>query len=116
MLIKFISFPTPTNINGCNKVGGIKAVRSATGLGLKDAKDLVENLQHGITAITELKPSTIDFNPMDFIREFELLGGVTSQPQSTLLEGLKDLSIEAITTEQFDMANDIIDLLKKWSA
>lgn len=31
-----------------NKIQGIKAIREAAGLGLKDSKDLIEMIQHGI--------------------------------------------------------------------
>ena len=45
---------------GANKISMIKAIRSATGLGLKEAKDLFDTMETGKEVEIEVDPATRD--------------------------------------------------------
>ncbi len=95
-----------------NKIGAIKAVRALSGMGLKDAKDLVEtdgdwdfemdstlgdddrnheikNLREAIVRVTESGVTSISFSIME------------------------DAMHEALVERKYDLAQDILDTLKK---
>jgi len=105
MLIKLISFPKPAE----NKVTGIKALRSAFGIGLKDGKDLIEELQEG-------KSSTLNCLDREALRDFERAGGVVGEVNVVLIDQLKETARSAIDGQSYDLALDVIELLRKYTA
>ena len=103
MQVKLISFPH----NG-NKVQGIKALRTATGLGLKEAKDLVVALQ-------EIDPdiqlvSIVDQNAFKIFKDE---GGVTAPLGGILIGQVEATSIAALQTGDYELAIDLIEVLRK---
>ncbi len=105
MLIKLISFPKETN----HKVAGIKALRGAFGIGLKESKDLIEDLQ------VQGNPSTLDCLDRDALRVFEQHGGIVGEVNAVLIDQLKETARSAIDGQSYELALDIIELLKKYT-
>ena len=105
MLIKLISFPKPAE----NKIGGIKAIRGAFGLGLKEAKEVLERLQEG-------ESETLDCLDRKVLYDFEQFGGIVGEVNQALLDQLKETARCAIDGQQYDMALDVVQVLKKWTA
>lgn len=105
MLIKLISFPKETN----HKVAGIKALRGAFGIGLKESKDLIEDLQEGRTC-------TLDCVDREYLMTFEQAGGAFGGVNEVLIEQLKSTARSAIDGHAYDLALDVIGLLKKYIA
>jgi hypothetical protein len=105
MLIKLISFPSPAE----NKVSGIKALRAAFGIGLKDAKDLIEDLQEG-------NESTLECLDREALRDFERSGGVVGEVNEVLIDQLKTTAKSAVDGQSYELALDVIELLKKYTA
>ena len=79
--IKFTGFPNPAEYQRGpwgNKIAGIKAIRSACGIGLKEAKELVETLQSGRQVTTTLcEWSQIEFatRTVEGLEQFAEAGG-----------------------------------------
>ena len=105
MLIKLISYPPRSE----HKVAGIKALRAALGLGLKESKDLIEDLQEG-------NPSTLDCLDRDALKVFEQNGGIVGEVNVVLLDQLKETARSAVDGQSYDLAIDVIELLKKYTA
>lgn len=116
-----MTFPAPNS--GYNRVGVIKAVRTLTGLGLKEAKDLTEvegpQLIH-VRATDTINPYTNQPVPAkmlleDHIAEMRLNGVIVVEAvRSGTLAEVRKLASEALLRDELDMAVALIDILRKF--
>lgn len=101
-----------------NKVMSIKAWRSLTGLGLKEAKDQVEAMLGGekidANILNKLSSREVD-EQISLLREN---GIITSDAtyRVLLLAGLKQSVSVALSEGDYELASDIIEVLKKHDA
>lgn len=105
MKVKLMSFPK----DGSSKVPGIKAIRSATGLGLKSAKELIEDLQVNTWRI-------VDIRDRSALTTFVEQGGNYLHLEDALVEQLKEVVSGAIEVRSYGLAADIIEVLKNHDA
>lgn len=102
MNIELLSFPSPTP----HKVAGIKALRAAFGLGLKEAKDLIEDLQMH-------KSSRLLCRDVAGLDAFKAVGGKIVEMDEELIIQLNNIASAAVANKSFDLAMDLIEVLKK---
>ena len=96
-----------------NKIGAIKAVRALSGIGLKDAKDLVET--DGDWDF-EIDSTLGDDDRNDEIKNLKDSGvSVIESGASTSISFsiMEDAMHEALVERKYDLAQDILDTLKK---
>ena len=103
--ITLLSFPTEGN----DKVAGIKAVRAFTGLGLKEAKDIIDDLQAGQSSTFNIEPQDAR---QDAIKAFEGFGG-RYQVVDFLPRNIRKSIDMALDNGLYDIAADLIAILKK---
>ena len=105
--IKLTSFPPKTT----NKVNGIKAIRAFTGLGLKEAKEVIEDLQQGESFEAVLVE---DDNAKDWLAKYLEYGGKYVTLTNNVAEDLQDALETAVRLRQYSnvikIANLILDL------
>ena len=104
-LIKLISFPQPSD----HKVKGIKALRNAFGIGLKEAKDLIEELQDGRSRSLETVAGG------ESIMDFASAGGTYGDVGEVLRDQLTTCATDAVKGQQYELAKDIIILLQRYA-
>ena len=104
MQVKLISFPSQLG----SKVPGIKALRNAFGIGLKDAKDLLESLQE-----PNPKPYTDKCSDLNALNVFADEGGVYEVVGSVLMEQITTTTIHAVDKKEYDLAIDLIEVLRR---
>lgn len=119
MARKFEIF-TQQNIVTSNKVAAIKAIRYITGLGLKEAKDLVDAAEGGQRlSFTELEehrrnPDTYAAYNLDReIRNIRDCGYTVIEINDRMAKQVKALIIEAIECDEYSMAVDLIAVLQR---
>ena len=105
-LIKLISFPQPSD----HKVKGIKALRNAFGIGLKEAKDLIEELQDGRSRSLETVAGG-----GESIMDFASAGGTYGDVGEVLRDQLTTCATDAVKGQQYELAKDIINLLQRYA-
>ncbi len=90
--ITLLSFPKSPNTRSV-KVPGIKAIRCFTGLGLKEAKELIERLEEGVSEKLPLRKGD---NEAAALKEFHRLGGVytTGDRMVDLLEEALKIAVQ----------------------
>lgn len=100
-----------------NKVKAIKAVRAITRLGLKDAKDAVEDAMDGHTITIESS-----FNPRDpaiahELSELKCFGFELAHEKtkaSMILESVKQSAILAAKEDDYDLARLLLNVLTEY--
>lgn len=103
-LVKLISFPEDSQ----HKVAGIKALRAAFQLGLKEAKDLIESLQSGV----EESLHCVD---LEALQDFVRVGGEVTDASEVLLDQIRATAMTAVSDGQYALATDLIEVLRKHS-
>lgn len=116
-----MTFPAPNS--GYNRVGVIKAVRSLTGLGLKEAKDLTE--KEGAQLVQVRAADTV--NPYtnqpisaktaleNAITELRRHGVVAVEAvRAGTLADVRKLASDALMRDELDLAAALIDILRKF--
>lgn len=104
-------------IRSGQKVPAIKLVRAATGLGLKEAKDLVETEIFNLEVLDSRLSSNLDTDQNGLVRKLRDLGILVSEgpmAAETTLSMLEDALHEAVSMQTMEIAEDILALLKKW--
>jgi len=97
-----------------NKVAVIKAIRTLTGLGLKEAKDASERSGH---QVFDISPSNFASwaDPQKGIEEaFRILrneGVEVGEPAWKIIEELRKLGSQALLQGEDDLANEILQLV-----
>lgn len=92
-----------------NKVNAIKAIRSITGIGLKEAKDACEaygRLQHFEVA-QQRDPGLFE----DQCRILRNEGFIVNGVKFKILQSLRDLASEALALGEDELANEILQLV-----
>lgn len=113
--LRFNSFPTtdeqPSGTRAV-KVPAIKAIRALLGMGLKEAKEVIENLQAGIAS----EVFTVEMNDegQELLKQFTEFGGSFSLDDG-LNAKLRRLMDEAIDKGAISMAHDLLTLYAKYS-
>ena len=97
--------------NGLNKVSCIRATRQATGLGLKEAKDLIEGLNSSHSIVIDTA-GCIDNVPraLTALRECGLTVERSMDDPISLLRRATDLALEV---DNVDLAADILSVVRK---
>lgn len=99
-----------------NKVGCIKAVRLLTGLGLKEAKDLVEAAMVSPQTFT-VSPRTIDVDRKAALRDLEKWGASLSTTATSnrklVLEAMREMAMFAMTVNEFELAERLTRFLRE---
>lgn len=101
--------------NGHNRVPPIKAVRSITGLGLKEAKDAVESVMAGATV--ELNHVFIDKHDAMQVQAINELAGMgydlrdRSQKSDVILESVKQCAVLATKEDDYELARLLLNVL-----
>jgi hypothetical protein len=99
------------------KVAAIKLVRAATGLGLKEAKDLVETEVFELDVSENLLARNLDTDENGLVRNLRGLGITVDEgpvAADTTLSMLEDALHEAVSMQTMEIADDILKLLAKW--
>lgn len=101
-----------------NKVATIKAVRSATGVGLKDAKDAVEDaVNSGLVIKMEIArniaPTVLD-DAIHTIEDNGLVLSHTSQKIDIVLESMKQSAILAAKEDEYELSKLIMNVLLEY--
>ena len=101
--------------NTQNKIACIKAVRTLSGLGLKEAKDLVEAAMEGIEQPLEVKH---DLHELDVKKEIAILkewGGLVTHlgtgHRSIILGTIHEAALFATSTGEYELASKLNLLL-----
>jgi len=91
-----------------NKVSAIKAIRSITGIGLKEAKDASE--AHG--CVQHFEVAQQDFAMFeDQCRILRNEGFIVNGFRFKILQSLRELASEALTLGEDELANEILQLV-----
>ena len=103
-----------------NKVACIKAFRNLTGVGLKEAKDAIEDVMAGNTIREDVRPTMLENGPrgecFDTLRNNNIaIGGVTTK-RDIVLEAVRTGITIALADKEHDLASDLIAVLKKHDA
>lgn len=104
MKVRFISYPSDAS-----KIDGIRSIREATGLTLKEAKDTIEDLQRGISF-------TFDVRNVEAVEVFRKFGGTATYSYTDLINTLIELTQKAVEVQEFDLASDLLVIIKKHSS
>lgn len=107
MNIDRISIVAPSSMP--NKVSCIKAIRSLTGLGLKEAKDASERPDRPQTFPIALGLSTSFFDEQCRLLRAE--GFIVGGPAQQIIEELRQLGSQALLQGEDDLANEILQLV-----
>lgn len=103
------------NYDNYNKVATIKAVRAVTHLGLKDAKDAVEDaVDRGLSISMDISRNLSPAVVQDSIRVIEdngLLLTYKSQKIDFVLEGLKQSAIMCAREDEYELSQLIMSVL-----
>ncbi len=102
-----VTFVPPASI--LNKVSAIKAIRTLTGLGLKDAKDAAEMVGNPQTYVLNTGITERDLE--DQLRILRNEGFEVGPPVYKLLEELRKLGSQALLQGEDDLANEILQLV-----
>ncbi len=103
-----------------DKVTPIKAIRIITGLGLKEAKDLVDAAMNGQRVSFEeqderYRNASIPYScdaELDNIRRVGLSVVEFAIANFEILEKVKSLSVEAVGASEYDVAISLLEILK----
>ena len=102
-----------------NKVAAIKALRSMSGLGLKDAKDGVEDVMSGRTLTVPLSINALDdrglLNAREEIATLRAEGihvGVGGTKRDVVIGATRSAAKMAVNDKQYDLAIDLIKVLR----
>ena len=128
MLLKIVRFQQDPKLNpqSVNKVGGIKAVRALTGLGLKEAKDIVEDAMRTVgkwvditigDGLTQQQILALCKNLEENGFPAELIGATSTDPKDLeiFLEvqtKLKDAMVTAMDAKLWRTSRQILDILE----
>jgi hypothetical protein len=88
----------------------VKAIRTAWGLGLKDAKDLADGLRNGNGAVTVELPYPSRESLAD-LQQYSIL--VHAQTTSLQIR-IKQLLVAAVKADELELADDLLMLYKKY--
>ncbi len=106
--ITFLRFPTQLKDGPSIKVPGIKALRGITGITLKEAKEIIEDLQSDKSFVCNVDVE----NVVPFLNDFKRLGGEFTIDNS-LYDSIKQALNLAIDQGELPVASDLLDALKK---
>ena len=115
-------FPAP-NV-APNRVAVIKAIRSLTGLGLKEAKDLTEKVGNQLVRVRvedKVDPYTerlitaeqVLANDLAHLRSNGVM--VVEAVRAGTLDEVRKLASDAVLRDELDMAAALIDVLRRFS-
>lgn len=118
-----VTFPTDYQSSGANRVTTIKAIRTLTGMGLKESKDLTEKwgeqrIKINVHAAEDYATGRVLTAKEQFDRAINELKAqnipVKIQTYKTL-EDLRRLASEAVLRDEHDVAMALIEVLKRFS-
>jgi hypothetical protein len=116
MMLQCDSSTALSKVGRGNKVSAIKIVRSVSGLGLKEAKDLVETQNFDLDINENLLREPFPTIEILIARLREVgvevkHGGGAADTTICMME---DALHEAVTMGTYEIAEDILALVKKW--
>lgn len=124
MISKHYQMVFPAVNSGYNRVQVIKAVRSLTGLGLKEAKELTEKLGNQLVRVraedmvdpyTE-RTITAEQTLANALAELRRNGVmVVEAVRAGTLDEVRKLASDAVLRDELDMAAALIDVLRRFS-
>jgi hypothetical protein len=98
-----------------NKVGCIKAIRSLSGLGLKEAKDLIEAAMAGTVQTVEIAPKLTrpDIeHELRVLRDYGcVVNDVSCNHRTLILDTLRETAIFASSVDEYSLAARLNELL-----
>lgn len=94
--------------HGANRIGQIKALRMATGLGLKEAKDLCDAVYYTKGATVEINADVAMLNSTEFNQYFSIVSG---HGQFDLEYELQQLAIRALNAGDVQAAKTILSAI-----
>lgn len=103
-------------LGGWNKVGAIKAVRSLTSYGLKEAKDAVEAAVGGIFEFevsTNLSEQEVSRSLNDLRASGMTVTGASDEKRKLIIGTLRELAIFATTNGEYGLASRINGFLNE---
>lgn len=113
-----ITFPTDYNHVGGNKVTVIKAIRTLTGSGLKEAKDTSEmpgqqmlEIRLGYSILSTIAPGSEDAFIEEQFRILRANGCDVGPSVHKILQSLRDLGADALKQGEDELANEILQLV-----
>jgi hypothetical protein len=115
MIATNFAFTAPTDYVGRNKVTAIKAIRSLTGCGLKEAKDISEVYGQQILTFNLARSNIAPGNEESFVEDqFRILrneGCTVGGNVHKLLQSLRDLGSQALLQGEDELAGEILQLV-----
>ena len=99
------------DFNGLNKVGVIKAIRFATGLGLKEAKELSDELSTHRSFVIDTCGSTVPVQ--EALRLLREQGLDVERSLDDPISLLRKAADEALAVDNVDLAADILNVVRK---
>ena len=127
MVPKFITveFPSVYDPHTTNKIGVIKAIRSLTGMGLKDAKDLSEKPgQHRVEVHPYVHTCPITGREHTLEESFNVYVGwlrnqgikvVIDSKKEQVMVQLRELAADCLVRGEYDMTVDLINIIHRYS-
>ena len=103
-----------------NKIAAIKGVRALTGLGLKEAKDLVEMVEPGHTELIKIHASILEPSYSDAIRLIRESGmkvqatAENNEARRDIGDQLRQVITYATMTSQYDISRVLIDVMETY--
>lgn len=114
------SYTTSTSTPAFNKVGCIKAVRTLTNLGLKEAKDMVEAAMNGTPQTANIHASLTRKDIEDGIRSLRDYGctvnDISTNHRSIILGTIRETAIFASSVDEYSLAARLNELLAEYSS
>jgi hypothetical protein len=104
--ITLLYFPPSSDLNNGGKILGIKLLRSMTNMGLREAKDMIEDLQVNVS-----HDVFINEKNEAYLTEFVRLGG-KYKTDNSLENSIRESINQALNQNQFDIAIKLIETLK----
>lgn len=123
-----LTFMPGWNRNANNKVPAIKAVRVLSGLGLKEAKDVVDaEKEYTFKVVTQDAQGSWDSTDIvpasarcaDAVRDLRTMGIYVTEnllKRDILLEQVRQLASDAVMEKQDDLAIALIEVLARFKA
>lgn len=99
----------------CNKIRVIKGLRNLTGMGLKEAKKLSEEIQNRNSLTISVNVTTID---LEEIISLIQSGGISvidtnnDIDQDKLIEHIKNAIFSAVNSSHYDIARSLLGVLE----
>lgn len=107
-----VSVTFPVAMPGYNRISVIKAVRSISGMGLREAKDISESAQHHL--LTVALPGGVsneDHYLDEQCRILENNGCKVGPTVRDILRSLRELGASALVQGEDELANEILQLV-----